>query len=243
MAKKIKLGGPRKIFLNPGYKCNHLTVLYEVEGRRYKSGTKRIKRQYMCQCDCGNRVIVLLDRLIRGNAVSCGCKRSFKHIDRTCKICGKKFSTGRTLNHHMAAIHGDVGYKYICTSCHKEFMAKRGFRFGSLVRCPDCRRNVVHFKEHIESLLQMSKRTVAKVLKRVGAKCSMCGWCEASCDVHHIIPKSKGGSDTNDNLVILCPNCHRKVHDGVATFTEEEMKHKAVSTQWGKFIDAYHPSN
>lgn len=31
-------------------------------------------------------------------------------------------------------------------------------------------------------------------------------------EVHHVIPLSKGGSDTIDNVVALCPNCHRKVH-------------------------------
>lgn len=31
-------------------------------------------------------------------------------------------------------------------------------------------------------------------------------------NIHHIIGKAKGGKDTNSNLVILHPNCHRKVH-------------------------------
>lgn len=31
-------------------------------------------------------------------------------------------------------------------------------------------------------------------------------------EVHHIIWLSKGGSDTIDNTVCLCPNCHRKMH-------------------------------
>lgn len=31
-------------------------------------------------------------------------------------------------------------------------------------------------------------------------------------NTHHIIEKAKGGKDTNSNLVILHPNCHRKVH-------------------------------
>jgi hypothetical protein len=31
-------------------------------------------------------------------------------------------------------------------------------------------------------------------------------------EVHHIFYLSKGGSDTIDNVVALCPNCHRKMH-------------------------------
>jgi predicted restriction endonuclease len=33
-----------------------------------------------------------------------------------------------------------------------------------------------------------------------------------SFDSHHIIPKSKGGSDRAFNRIRLCPNCHRKIY-------------------------------
>ena len=31
-------------------------------------------------------------------------------------------------------------------------------------------------------------------------------------ELHHIIWLSHGGSDSVDNVVALCPNCHRKMH-------------------------------
>lgn len=31
-------------------------------------------------------------------------------------------------------------------------------------------------------------------------------------ETHHVVWLSKGGSDTIDNTVALCPNCHRKMH-------------------------------
>ena len=31
-------------------------------------------------------------------------------------------------------------------------------------------------------------------------------------ECHHVEYLSKGGSDTVDNAVALCPNCHRKIH-------------------------------
>ena len=64
-----------------------------------------------------------------------------------------------------------------------------------------------------QSILDLSKRTITKVLNRINRGCSICGWNEATCDIHHIIPRKNGGSNDNDNLCILCPNCHRKVHD------------------------------
>lgn len=48
-------------------------------------------------------------------------------------------------------------------------------------------------------------------------ECMRCGWNEATCDTHHITPKSEGGLYTIENGIILCPNCHRLVHDGKIT--------------------------
>lgn len=79
-----------------------------------------------------------------------------------------------------------------------------------------------------ESLLDMSKRTVSKVLHRLNVGCSNCGWKESSCDIHHILPVSKGGTDTNTNLTILCPNCHRLAH------TNKLDKFTSVADQIGE---------
>ncbi len=50
--------------------------------------------------------------------------------------------------------------------------------------------------------------------------CCICGWDEATNDIHHIIPRNQGGSDTFDNLTILCPNCHRKSHRNLIEINE-----------------------
>lgn len=51
-----------------------------------------------------------------------------------------------------------------------------------------------------------------KIKLQRGNKCEMCGWDKGNCDVHHIKPKSKGGTDDISNLIVLCPNCHRLQH-------------------------------
>lgn len=33
-------------------------------------------------------------------------------------------------------------------------------------------------------------------------------------DIHHIVFVEDGGQDVYENLIALCPNCHRLVHDG-----------------------------
>lgn len=40
-----------------------------------------------------------------------------------------------------------------------------------------------------------------------------CEWCEDRLDapeVHHIEPRSEGGPNDPENLIVLCPNCHNK---------------------------------
>ena len=67
------------------------------------------------------------------------------------------------------------------------------------------------------SLYDVSNRTKVKILKRLNIGCSLCGWNEGACDLHHIIPKSKGGQDSHDNVTLICPNCHRLAHSGKIT--------------------------
>lgn len=39
-------------------------------------------------------------------------------------------------------------------------------------------------------------------------------WDFLSADVHHILPLSKKGPDRSENMLCLCPSCHRKFHSG-----------------------------
>lgn len=50
-------------------------------------------------------------------------------------------------------------------------------------------------------------------IRHYGNKCERCGWNAAQCDVHHRIPKARGGLHTISNAVVLCPNCHRVEHE------------------------------
>ena len=60
----------------------------------------------------------------------------------------------------------------------------------------------------------------AYVKKRADGRCQLCGQkapfedpnSEPYLECHHIKWLSKGGQDSIDNCVALCPNCHRKMH-------------------------------
>lgn len=61
--------------------------------------------------------------------------------------------------------------------------------------------------------------------------CMRCGWNEASCDTHHIIPKSRGGQYIIENGIVLCPNCHRLADFGLLVTSElQAARSRAVMT-------------
>ncbi len=47
--------------------------------------------------------------------------------------------------------------------------------------------------------------------------CSVCGWDKATCDIHRILSGKNGGKYVTNNVIVLCPNCHRLVHRGIIT--------------------------
>ena len=63
---------------------------------------------------------------------------------------------------------------------------------------------------------------VAYVLKQANGVCECCdgdapfikGNGEAFLEVHHVKHLAEGGSDTIQNAVAICPNCHRELHYG-----------------------------
>lgn len=64
-------------------------------------------------------------------------------------------------------------------------------------------------------------------MKRIWKK-HKCGYCGINtfCDVHHVIPRSKGGTNHKSNLIYLCPNCHRNIHAG-----ELKLDRKVLTTE------------
>jgi predicted HNH restriction endonuclease len=70
------------------------------------------------------------------------------------------------------------------------------------------------FKKNVETIYELSKRTVQKILKRLNLGCSNCGWNQTTCDIHHINGRKIEDCDNHNNLSLLCPNCHRMAHEG-----------------------------
>lgn len=58
----------------------------------------------------------------------------------------------------------------------------------------------------------------AFVLNRDNYTCQKCKTKEGKLHVHHIVFRSQGGSNSPENLITLCENCHNKLHKGEFTF-------------------------
>lgn len=56
--------------------------------------------------------------------------------------------------------------------------------------------------------------------ERAEQECEWCGNHVDQPEVHHIEPRSEGGPNTPKNLIVLCPNCHRKADTGAISRTK-----------------------
>jgi len=140
-----------------------------------------------------------------------------------CRECARAYSTKekrKEINEKVSETLKNKNVKkirnYICEKCNENFKTERYIKKGRHIHCDKCKRNVLHVKDlnDVDNILQCSSRTISKLMKRAKIKCPLCGWDKASLDLHHIINKKNGGSNDNSNLVPLCPNCHRMVHEG-----------------------------
>lgn len=75
----------------------------------------------------------------------------------------------------------------------------------------------------VTTVFRRNPDVVAEVLERANGICEKCKqsapFLRASdgtpyLEVHHIITLADGGSDTVDNAMAVCPNCHRELHYG-----------------------------
>ncbi len=83
-----------------------------------------------------------------------------------------------------------------------------------------------HFRdritEHCTSDRSIPAHLQDLLLEQAGHRCTICR--EPSYEFHHIEELSKGDKTEYENLIVLCPNCHTRVHrEGIPD--EKQLRH------------------
>ncbi len=90
-------------------------------------------------------------------------------------------------------------------------------------------------KEENRNKKRISKKLEKIIYQEANSKCSFCPESEiASLDIHHIISREEGGSNEVDNLILVCKNCHSKIHDGIISFQDIIKKKNKLDLDNGK---------
>lgn len=74
---------------------------------------------------------------------------------------------------------------------------------------------------------RIPNETRRAVYRRDGWRCALCDSTQYL-QIHHVIPRSVGGSDFPENLITLCSKCHAAAHgtkvEGYEMFDEAAME-------------------
>ncbi|EOZ7586713.1 HNH endonuclease [Enterobacter hormaechei] len=140
---------------------------------------------------------------------------------------GNIFETYQPSIHGIWELHQDQQGKW----CYRQVKSEFEEAVESAAKLPSSTRERILATESKTPVLtevttrvyKRSPYVVAEVLLRANGKCQSCR-CDAPflkedgtpfLEVHHIEWLSKGGEDSVENAIALCPNCHRQAHYGV----------------------------
>lgn len=86
-------------------------------------------------------------------------------------------------------------------------------------------------KEFVYSDLKAKKE---QIIESFDSKCCVCGFSfEPILQLHHILPVSKFGGNSDGNVICVCPNCHKMLHTAYKAWDKDDED--AMGSIW----DAY----
>lgn len=87
---------------------------------------------------------------------------------------------------------------------------------------------VIRLVEYIRlpiSRMKIMKPSRALIYKRDGHKCQYCG-STRGLTIDHVVPKSRGGGDTWENMVVACSSCNTKKSNKLLEWTGMKLVRK-----------------
>ena len=129
-------------------------------------------------------------------------------ITDTCPVCGKTFTRIKSAKKSKSGL-------YFCSQSCAATYNNSHYRRG------ENNPNWIDGSHAGRAYIKAAFRTYKH-------KCAMCGLTEECClQVHHI--DKNRGNDNPDNLIILCANCHSRIHRGGYNITEEILNNREVA--------------
>ena len=98
----------------------------------------------------------------------------------------------------------------LCKKCNQPFQYLEDENSELCFECqyPKIKKNLTHYSRYISSEVKQN------VWNRDGGKCVCCNSI-TQLEFDHIIPVSKGGSNFENNVQILCYDCNRKKFNNI----------------------------
>ena len=152
----------------------------------------------------------------------------------TCKVCGEEISAQfyRTTKLYCSPACARKAHRlgvYNQEDKRRRVMSDR-VRLSVYLKyqhsCACCGFSMVTPESEYASIYQYAIPDAIKLLPKQMAdqlKKNLHG-ASGGCEIHHIKPLSEDGDNLSSNLILLCPNCHKKVHAGV--ISREQLLNK-----------------
>lgn len=146
---------------------------------------------------------------------------------KECEICGKKFTPNNNKQKYcsegcrrLADYHKNYEHRkprIQRSNAMKKYKVVSLATFG--YKCVVCGWNELEkAKEYLNEneMFEFAEKLAYEVENGIVGTCGL--------EIHHIIPVSEGGDDKLENLIPLCPNCHRLAHKKI--ISEEILRKK-----------------
>lgn len=96
--------------------------------------------------------------------------------------------------------------------------------------------NIQENNAYPSSIFCLDTQLIRKILNAMNVKCCRCSWGEGTCDFHHIDGRKINNADTERNISLICPNCHRLVHEDKVKKEDLMPLSKLIGGRWKNFI-------
>lgn len=221
----------------PATHCRECGVLFERPLVRAVCDSCRLRTRVLCACGCGRyrkkygpsgQVYEYVSghndnwKSSRRPLATCAvCGKKYKSVSSRSKICSLKCRT------QWLTINPPNERKRIpipCAACGK-VVYRAPYQLKAKGIAPSCSKQCRYII--VANKLSGPRSDVKRLaLRRDNMQCALCGF-DIVVHVHHILPKHKGGKDSLDNLITLCPNHHAMAH---RNYIDSEVLLRAVKT-------------